>query len=55
MVLFADMANKHGRLKHRIAWSPQPDGRVRQLWETSADDGKTWKVGFDGRYVRAKR
>lgn len=55
MVLSADMTNKRGRLKHRITWTPQPDGRVRQFWETSADDGKTWKPSFDGMYVRAKR
>ena len=55
MVLSADMTNKRGRLKHRIAWTPQPDGRVRQFWETSSDDGQTWKPSFDGMYVRAKR
>jgi len=28
--------------------------KVRQLWETSTDDGKTWTVAFDGTYVRKK-
>ena len=28
--------------------------KVRQLWETSTDDGKTWTVAFDGMYVRKK-
>lgn len=28
--------------------------RVRQLWEQSTDDGKTWTVVFDGLYVRRK-
>lgn len=37
---------------HRITWTPLPDGEVRQLWETSQDDGATWSVGFDGRYRR---
>jgi hypothetical protein len=37
---------------NRIAWSPEPDGRVRQLWTTSTDGGKTWKAGFDGWYRR---
>ena len=36
----------------RIAWTPNDDGSVRQLWESSADGGKTWTVQFDGRYVR---
>lgn len=39
-------------LRQRITWTPQPDGAVRQLWETSEDDGATWSVAFDGRYVR---
>jgi len=25
---------------------------VRQLWETSKDDGETWQTAFDGRYSR---
>jgi hypothetical protein len=36
----------------RVRWTPQPDGRVRQLWETSSDDGKSWSVAFDGWYSR---
>jgi hypothetical protein len=36
----------------RITWTPQPDGRVRQLWESSTDAGKTWTVIFDGIYAR---
>ncbi len=36
---------------NRITWSPQGDGSVRQLWETSNDGGETWSVAFDGRYV----
>lgn len=38
----------------RIAWTPLPDGAVRQHWERSEDDGKTWTTVFDGRYVRVK-
>lgn len=36
----------------RITWSPGPEGSVRQLWEYSEDGGKSWKIAFDGRYVR---
>ena len=36
----------------RGAWTPLPDGRVRQLLEQSRDEGKTWYVWFDGIYVR---
>ena len=37
--------------KHRITWSPNPDGSVRQLWE-STDAGGRWTVAFDGTYTR---
>ena len=37
--------------RQRITWTH--DGtEVRQLWESSADDGATWTVAFDGRYRR---
>jgi len=38
----------------RITWTPNADGRVRQFWEASRDEGKTWMVVFDGTYVRMK-
>jgi hypothetical protein len=41
-------------VRHRISWSVidnDPD-RVRQLWETSNDDGASWQLAFDGRYRR---
>lgn len=37
---------------HRISWTPNPDGTVRQLWEASQDDGDSWNVIFDGLYTR---
>jgi len=43
-----------GAVVHRITWSVV-DGdaaHVRQLWETSTDDGATWAVSFDGHYHR---
>jgi hypothetical protein len=36
----------------RITWTPQPDGRVRQHWESSADGGTNWSTVFDGYYAR---
>jgi hypothetical protein len=36
----------------RITWTPMPDGRVRQLWESSSDGGRAWKVEFDGNYAK---
>ena len=41
--------------QQRITWTPQADGSVRQLWESSTDAGKSWTVAFDGRYVRKPR
>jgi hypothetical protein len=40
--------------RQRISWTPLPDGAVRQLWEQSDDEGATWSVAFDGRYVRVR-
>ena len=39
---------------HRIRWTPLggTPARVRQLWESSTDDGKTWVVVFDGTYTK---
>jgi hypothetical protein len=47
-----DKPNSKTRLKQheRITWTPNADGSVRQLWETSNDDGATWVVSFDGLY-----
>jgi len=38
--------------RQRITWTPLPDGRVRQLWESSEDRGGTWTVVFDGYYTK---
>jgi hypothetical protein len=41
---------------NRIRWSREngdPD-KVRQIWDTSTDGGKTWTVAFNGLYVRRK-
>jgi hypothetical protein len=37
---------------NRITWTPQPDGRVRQVWTTTPDSGRTWQASFDGWYRR---
>jgi hypothetical protein len=55
MVLGGEMVGRRGRLKHRITFTPLPDGRVRQFWESSPDGGQTWNVTFDGTYVRRSR
>jgi hypothetical protein len=40
------------RTLNRIVWTPQPDGRVRQVWSVSQDKGATWQSSFDGWYRR---
>jgi hypothetical protein len=39
-------------LLDRTTLKRQPDRRVRQTIETSADGGATWKVQFDAFYSR---
>jgi len=51
MVLSSE-ATATGTPMQRIAWTPNEDGSVRQLWESSVDGGKTWTVQFDGKYIR---
>jgi hypothetical protein len=41
-----------GMAQHRISWTPNPDGSVRQLWEASKDQGNAWTVLFDGLYTK---
>ena len=36
----------------RGLWTPLPDGRVRQYFEQSNDDGATWEPWFEGFYSR---
>lgn len=36
----------------RGLWTLLPDGRVRQFFEQSADDGETWTTWFEGFYTR---
>lgn len=37
----------------RITWTPLPDGRVSQRWDTSDDAGKSWQISFLGFYRKA--
>jgi hypothetical protein len=36
----------------RGLWTPLEDGRVRQYFEQSGDDGETWQPWFEGFYAR---
>ncbi|HEX8493813.1 MAG TPA: tetratricopeptide repeat protein [Pyrinomonadaceae bacterium] len=42
------------KLLHRLTFFDLSPERVRQFWEQSTDNGKTWTVAFDGMYIRKK-
>lgn len=33
---------------HRATWTPKSDGKVEERWQTSTDDGRSWRVHFYG-------
>jgi hypothetical protein len=37
---------------NRLMFTNRLDGSVRQQWQTTADNGKTWTTTFDGLYSR---
>jgi len=39
-----------GPARQKLTFFPNADGTVRQLWESSRDNGATWTVVFDGLY-----
>ena len=53
MVLTGSRRTKKGRtVEDRITWTKLSERRVRQLWDYTADGGKTWSVVFDGTYIK---
>lgn len=53
MVMVARVPQPDGKFSlNRGTWTPQPDGSVRQQFESSTDDGNTWKSDFDADYRR---
>jgi hypothetical protein len=49
MVLEGPGMDEGRPIRHRITWTPNADGSVRQHWESSGADG-AWKTLFDGTY-----
>ena len=43
------------RQLERITWTPNADGTIRQLWQSSRDQGMRWTVVFEGVYTRRGR
>ena len=55
MVLSGTTRDTSGAVQmERISWTPSPDSTVRQQWDQSRDDGKTWTTAFLGIYRRKK-
>lgn len=56
MMLRGSAPLEHGAAlaMQRMSLQPLPDGRVRQLWEASTDQGATWSVVFEGYYSRRR-
>ena len=52
MVLAGSTPSAKGPVPQRITFFKNPDGTVRQLWESSTDGGATWAASFDGLYRR---
>lgn len=54
MVLQGDTTGADGSTtRHRISWTPNANGSVRQLWESTDKQGQ-WQVAFDGLYTRTE-
>lgn len=55
MRFMADSWNKDGKpIKRKMTFVALEPDKVRQIGETSTDDGKTWKVEYDLTYLRRK-
>src|SRR5262245_6955298 len=53
-IVGAKRAPNGGKIIDKLTFVPLEGGRVRQLWESSKDDGRTWDVVFNGLYTRRK-
>ena len=57
MILASDeLKNQEGEThQDRITWTKNEDGSIRQHWEVTKDQGKTWTTAFDGSYKKKVR
>jgi hypothetical protein len=47
-------AKANASVRHRITWTPQQDGSVRQHWQRMKAEQSTWETVFDGLYKRSR-
>ncbi|RUT73020.1 hypothetical protein [Ancylomarina longa] len=54
MILISDLDSNMGEPEsiHRITWSAMPNGDVKQVWESTVDQGKNWNLQFEGIYKK---
>jgi hypothetical protein len=52
MILSGRVNSAEGTVLNRITWTALPDGKVKQEWDTSGDDGRTWQTSFVGIYEK---
>jgi hypothetical protein len=52
MVMNGVIKGSKGTYLNRITWTPLPEGKVKQEWAISTDDGATWKTSFAGIYAK---
>jgi hypothetical protein len=52
MVMTGESKGTRGMIINRITWTPLPEGKVKQQWETSLNTGKTWTIAFVGIYEK---
>lgn len=55
MVLEGHGVDAKGPFRSRMTFTPLPDGRVRQIWVRSSDQGATWSTLFHGYYQKVAR
>ena len=52
MVLQGSGTDQQGNaVTHKISWTPNPDGSVRQHWQICLAEQGEWQTVFDGHYV----
>ncbi len=54
MILTGESQNDGKKILDRITWHNNADQTVRQVWDRSEDEGKTWSNLFDGLYTKKK-
>ena len=52
MVMTGTSFVKQQTVLQKITWTPKANGTVRQHWQSSSDNGKSWQTVFDGIYTK---